>query len=62
MTLFELQQEHANITQAYYVDNTLDKDTFEHLHLVNALKQCLLSCAEQSVKDDAQVRLNELIG
>lgn len=62
MTLFELQQEHASITQAYYVDKTMDKDTFDRLHLINSLRQCLLSNAEQSVKDEAQARLDEFLG
>lgn len=60
MTLFELQQEHAQITKSFCEDKTLDKDGFERLHLINALRQCLLSDAEQSVKDEAQARLNEL--
>lgn len=60
MTLFELQQEHASITKAFYVDKTMDKETFERLHLINALKQVAFTDAEQSVKDEAIARLNEL--
>lgn len=62
MTLFELQQEHASITQAFYVDKTMDKETFARAHLINALRQCLLSGAEQSVKDEAQAKLDDIIG
>ena len=60
MTLFELQQEHDQITRAFYVDKTLDKETFERRHLINSLNQTLFSDAEQSVKDEVQARLNEL--
>ena len=60
MTLFELQQEHAEITNAYYNEHTLDKDTFDRLHLINALKQCLLSDADETRKAEAQAMLNEL--
>ena len=62
MTLFELQQEHSEITKAYYEDKTLEKDAFERLHLINALRQCIISNAEQTRKDGAQAKLNELLG
>ena len=62
MTLFELQQEHAAITKAFYEDKTLTREDFERSHLVNALRQCVLSDAKQSVKDEAQARLDALLG
>ena len=62
MTLFELQQEHADLTKAHYENKTLTKEAFEQAHLINALRQCILSDAEQSRKDEAQAKLNELLG
>jgi hypothetical protein len=62
MSIFELQQEHANITKAFYEDKTLTKEDFERAHLINALRQCLLSEADAIRKAEAQARLDELLG
>ena len=62
MTLFELQQEHAQITKAYYVDKTMTTEDFERAHLINSLRQCLLSDADETRKAEAQDRLNAIIG
>ena len=62
MTLFELQQEHAQITKAYYEDKTLSKDDFERAHLINALRQCLLSDADEERKTEAQAMLDGILG